>query len=89
MMQSVKNFSEEPRLQQLHDLKFATLNQLAAGTAHEFNNLIAGILGSAEIIALDLPEKHPARESLTQIFEATHRARISARRDCAGRVRGA
>ena len=75
MMQSVKKISEEPRLQQLHDLKFATLNQLAAGTAHEFNNLIAGILGSAEIIALDLPEKHPARESLTQIFEATHRAR--------------
>ena len=63
------------QLQQLHHLKFTALNQLAAGTAHEFNNLIAAILGSAEIIALDLPEKHPARESLAHIFEAAHRSR--------------
>ncbi len=60
---------------QLHQLKFHTLNQLAAGTAHEFNNLIAGILGSAEIINLELPEVHPARESLIHVFEAAHRAR--------------
>ena len=63
------------QLQQLHQLKFSAPNQLAAGTAHEFNNLIAGILGSAEIIAIELPEKHPARESLNHIFEAAHRAR--------------
>lgn len=55
--------------------KFTALNQLAAGAAHEFNNLLAGILGSAEVIALELPAIHPARESLTHIFEATHRAR--------------
>ena len=75
MMKPVKRNSEATPLQQLHELKFSTLNQLAAGTAHEFNNLIAGILGSAEIIALDLPEKHPARESLNHIFEAANRAR--------------
>ena len=74
-MKPLPNSFADPRVQQLHDLKFSTLNQLAAGTAHEFNNLIAGILGSAEIIALDLPEKHPARESLDQIFVAAHRAR--------------
>ena len=51
------------------------LNKLAAGVAHEFNNLIAGILGSAEIVAMDLPEKHPAHESLKHIFEASNRAR--------------
>jgi nitrogen-specific signal transduction histidine kinase len=55
--------------------KFHALNQLAGGVAHEFNNLIAGILGSAELVSMDLPEKHPAQETLRQIFEASNQAR--------------
>ncbi|HEX4348881.1 MAG TPA: ATP-binding protein [Verrucomicrobiae bacterium] len=57
------------------DQKFHALNQLAGSTAHEFNNIIAGILGSAELLAMDLPESHPAREALKQIFEASNHAR--------------
>ncbi len=57
------------------DQKFHALNQLASSTAHEFNNIIAGILGSAELLAMDLPENHPARETLKQIFEASNHAR--------------
>ncbi len=75
MMKAAEKKVAATQLQQLHHLKFSTLNQLAAGTAHEFNNLIAGILGSAEIISLELPASHPARESLNHIFEASHRAR--------------
>lgn len=59
----------------LQHQQFLALNKLSAGVAHEFNNLVAGILGSAELIALDLPEDHPSRETLKQIFEASHRAR--------------
>jgi signal transduction histidine kinase len=55
--------------------KFQALNQLASGVAHEFNNQIAGILGSAELVAMDLPEGHPARDTLKQIFEASNHAR--------------
>ena len=62
-------------LRALQDQKFHALNQLAGGTAHEFNNIIAGILGSAELLAMDLPENHPARETLKQIFEASNHAR--------------
>ena len=44
---------EQARLDTEHQLlqtqKFHALNQLAGGVAHEFNNLIAGILGSAEL----------------------------------------
>ncbi len=63
--------ARQPALEQ----KFLALNQLSAGIAHEFNNVIAGILGSAELIAMDLPADHPAHESLRQIFEASNRAR--------------
>jgi PAS domain S-box-containing protein len=55
--------------------KFSALNQLAGGVAHEFNNLIAGILGSAELVAMDLPEENPGHETLKQIFEASNHAR--------------
>ena len=62
-------------LRALQDQKFHALNQLASGTAHEFNNIIAGILGSAELLAMDLPENHPARDTLKQVFEASNHAR--------------
>ena len=70
---------EHARLDTEHQLlqaqKFSALNQLAGGVAHEFNNLIAGILGSAELVAMDLPEKNPGHETLKQIFEASNHAR--------------
>jgi len=59
----------------LLEQKFTAINKLAGGIAHEFNNIIAGILGSAELIAMDIPANHPAHESLKQIFEASNRAR--------------
>jgi signal transduction histidine kinase len=63
----------DPQL--LLEQKFLALNQLSGGIAHEFNNIIAGILGSAELVAMDIPDGHPAHESLKQIFEASNRAR--------------
>jgi PAS domain S-box-containing protein len=62
-------------LRLLQAQKFEALNQLAGGVAHEFNNLVAGILGSAELVAMDLPETHPGHETLKQIFEASNHAR--------------
>ncbi len=62
-------------LQSLQTQKLNALNQICGGVAHEFNNLVAGILGSAELLALDLPEKHPGHDTLKQIFEASNLAR--------------
>ena len=62
-------------LRPLQMQKFHALNELAGGVAHEFNNIVAGILGSAELLKMDLPEGHPAEESLKQIFEACNQAR--------------
>ena len=63
------------REQLLLQQKFIALNTLAAGIAHEFNNVIAGILGSAELAAMDIHEGHPAYESLRQIFDASAHGR--------------
>jgi signal transduction histidine kinase len=65
--------SDEIRLLQAQ--RFNALNLLAGGVAHEFNNLIAGILGSAELVAMDMPEGHPSHDTLKQIFEASNLAR--------------
>lgn len=62
-------------LRLLQTQKFQALNHLAGGVAHEFNNFFAGILGSAELLAMDLPEGHPGHETLKQIFEASNQAR--------------
>lgn len=58
-----------------HSQKFSALNKLAGGTAHEFNNIVAGILGSAELLAMDIPAETPLYESLKHIFEASNNAR--------------
>lgn len=67
--------SPAAREQLLQEQKFTALNQLSAGIAHEFNNVIAGVLGSAELAAMDIHEGHPAHESLKQIVEASNRGR--------------
>jgi len=55
--------------------KMEAIGTLAGGIAHDFNNVLAAILGSAELIKMDMPPDHPSREFLDQIFVAGKRAR--------------
>jgi signal transduction histidine kinase/CheY-like chemotaxis protein len=55
--------------------KMEAIGILAGGVAHNFNNVLAGILGSAELIKMDLEPEHPAREFLDQIFLSGRRAK--------------
>jgi signal transduction histidine kinase len=61
--------------QLLQRQKFEALNKLAGGAAHEFNNIVAGLLGSAELLAMDIPDNSPLYESLRHIFQASNNAR--------------
>jgi signal transduction histidine kinase len=54
--------------------KRESLSTLASGIAHHFNNLLATILGNAELALIELPPDSPARTSIEPITTATQRA---------------
>ena len=60
--------------------KLQALGTLAGGIAHEFNNMIAVIIGNASLAIQDVGSNQAARESLDQITAAAERARTLTRR---------
>ncbi len=54
----------------LHSQKLENLAIMIGGIAHEFNNLLTGILGNTEVALCSLPEDSPARESMLRVRES-------------------
>ncbi len=54
--------------------KMEAIGQLAAGVAHDFNNILTVIQGHAGILRLKSEASHPQTKSLDQISEAAGRA---------------
>jgi PAS domain S-box-containing protein len=72
-----KRAEEERRqleAQMQHAQKLEGLGVLAGGVAHEFNNLLMGVLGNASLALMELPSDSTACESLRQIEVAAQRA---------------
>ncbi len=53
--------------------KMESIGRLASGLAHDFNNIIIGIMGSSDIAREKLPPHHPALEDLDLISDMTNR----------------
>lgn len=60
--------------QMLEVQRLESLGILAGGVAHNFNNLLASILGNTNLALLDTPPHSPARPCLEQVESAVQRA---------------
>ncbi len=63
----------ETRLRQT--LKMEAVGTMAGGIAHEFNNILAIILGNTELAIDDIPPGNPARQDIEEILSASLRAK--------------
>lgn len=59
--------------QLVRSARLEAIGRLAGGVAHDINNVLGVVGGYAELIQMTLPEGHPARTDLTEIFEAVRR----------------
>jgi len=60
--------------QVLEAQKMESIGRLAGGIAHEFNNLLGGILGYASLLLSDLKEDHPFYQDIQTIAETAKKA---------------
>lgn len=72
----LKEISERKQLEEqlIQAQKMEAIGRLAGGVAHEFNNLLAVILGYADLVLLDTSDADPRRLGLEQIRKASERA---------------
>lgn len=54
--------------------KMDAIGQLAGGVAHDFNNMLGGIMGAAEVLEEELGPDHGSLSLVTMITDATRRA---------------
>jgi len=72
----VQNISERLLLERqlLQAQKMEGIGQLAAGVAHDFNNILTVIQGHSGLIQIRLPETDPCAKSISQVLTASKRA---------------
>ena len=72
----LKDISEEYKLhtQLEHSQRMDAIGQLAGGVAHDFNNMLGGIIGSAELLKNYLCDDPDAEEYYELIIETSERA---------------
>jgi signal transduction histidine kinase/ActR/RegA family two-component response regulator len=77
----IEDLTTQKRMEEamLHTQKLESLGVMAGGVAHNFNNLLTGIVTEASLVGQKLPAGHPAQVHLNRLVESTERgARLAA-----------
>ncbi|MFT7245625.1 MAG: signal transduction histidine kinase [Candidatus Azotimanducaceae bacterium] len=67
--------SQDRALEENRQIRLASLGQLVNGVAHDFNNLMAGIMGHAELLDLKLKDNEEARPHVDGVLRSVTRAK--------------
>jgi two-component system, cell cycle sensor histidine kinase and response regulator CckA len=75
-MQEVEERAERRRLelQVIEAQKMEVISQLSSGVAHDFNNILAVIVGYSDLITINLSADSPLRKYAEEIRHASNRA---------------
>ncbi|HEY0256479.1 MAG TPA: response regulator [Candidatus Methylacidiphilales bacterium] len=75
-LQGVHERTERKRLeaQFIEAQKMEVVGQLAGGVAHDFNNVLAVIMGYSDLIMQDLGPEHPLQKYVQEVRQAARRA---------------
>ena len=73
---TVQDITEQKRLEARHiqSQKMEVVKKMAAGLAHDFNNILTAILGNADLLLYELRPQDPACSGITAIKESAERA---------------
>ncbi|MGB5157988.1 CHASE2 domain-containing protein [Desulfobacterium sp. N47] len=72
----IRDITEQKKLEErlLHAKKMETIGNLAAGVAHDLNNILAGLVTYPDLLLLELPEDSPMRHKIAIIQKSGQRA---------------
>jgi two-component system cell cycle sensor histidine kinase/response regulator CckA len=70
----VAHAPKDETLESFHAQRLETLGMLSGGVAHDFNNILAGILGHVSYLKMILPGAGPHVESLAAVEEGAKKA---------------
>ncbi len=72
----IRDVTEHKRLQNqlMVAKKLEGIGSLAAGVAHDLNNILSGLVGYPELLLLDLPKESPIRETVLTIKKSGQKA---------------
>ncbi|MCB1045704.1 MAG: response regulator [Calditrichaeota bacterium] len=76
VIEMVSDITETLRLEEqlLQAQKLETVGRLAGGVAHDFNNMLGVIIGTADLALSQLPPDSPQRRALEDILDAADRS---------------